>query len=90
MQSDGGPVVSVSARHTQLGHIANEAFADGIKAGGAYLVVEAARRWVDAIQDHPNLWAGDEDFALIKAVEDERANYGQPRKWTQDPDQESR
>lgn len=31
-------------------------------------IVQAAERWVDSLQSHPNLWGTDEDFAIIEAV----------------------
>lgn len=39
-------------------------------------VVEAAREWRRRIHDDPNLWAGEEDFALIAAVDTLEASRG--------------
>lgn len=31
-------------------------------------LVAAAVEWVESIHDHPNLWAGEQEFQLIEAV----------------------
>lgn len=45
-------------------------------------IVEAAGKWVDDIRGHPAAWADSGDWALIRTVEDERAERGIARKWT--------
>ena len=41
-------------------------------------VIAAACAWVESITDHPNDWAGDEDRALITAIQQ---HTGKTYKW---------